>query len=46
VGVTAGTLRTSSPLFGGFVTGTLVIVIGLEYVPMLALGPVLEQLRM
>ncbi|MFI6349271.1 potassium-transporting ATPase subunit KdpA [Streptomyces sp. NPDC050560] len=41
---TAGTLRTEKPLFAGVLTGTLLIVTGLTYVPALALGPLAEGL--
>jgi K+-transporting ATPase ATPase A chain len=39
-----GTLPTDSLLFAGLVIGTIVIVGGLSYFPMLALGPVVEHL--
>ena len=44
VPVTAGTFPTDSPLFGGLVTGAIVIVAGLTFFPALALGPIVEQL--
>jgi K+-transporting ATPase ATPase A chain len=40
--VNAGTLRTHSPLFIGLLISTIVIVVGLEYFPALALGPLAE----
>ena len=44
VPVTAGTFPTDTPLFGGLVAGTIVIVAGLTFFPALALGPIVEQL--
>jgi K+-transporting ATPase ATPase A chain len=41
---TAGTFPTGTPLFGGLVTGVVVIVAGLTFFPALALGPLVEQL--
>jgi K+-transporting ATPase ATPase A chain len=46
VPVTAGTFPTGTPLFGGLVTGVVLIVAGLSFFPALALGPVVEQLAM
>lgn len=40
--VTAGTLRTHSPVFVGLVVGASLIVVGLEFFPALALGPLVE----
>ncbi len=40
----AGTFPTDTPLFAGLLTGVVVIVVGLTYFPVLALGPVVEQL--
>ena len=40
--VTAGTLRTHSPVFVGLVIATTLIVVGLEFFPALALGPIVE----
>ena len=40
--VTAGTLRTHSPVFVGLVVGATLIVVGLEFFPALALGPLVE----
>ncbi|MGB3030882.1 MAG: potassium-transporting ATPase subunit KdpA, partial [Candidatus Microthrix parvicella] len=46
VPVTAGTFPTGTPLFGGLVTGVVLIVAGLTFFPVLALGPVAEALAM
>jgi K+-transporting ATPase ATPase A chain len=40
----AGTFPTGTPLFGGLLVGVVVIVVGLTYFPVLALGPVVEHL--
>ncbi|MCW2914606.1 MAG: K+-transporting ATPase, KdpA [Actinomycetia bacterium] len=40
--VTVGTLRTYSPLFIGLLVSTILIVVGLEFFPALALGPLAE----
>jgi potassium-transporting ATPase potassium-binding subunit len=40
--VTAGTLRTKSPVFVGLVVAATLIVVGLEFFPALALGPLVE----
>ena len=42
--VTAGTLPTDTPLFAGLLVATILIVSALSYLPVLALGPVVEQL--
>ena len=44
VPASAGTFPTDTPLFAGLLTGVVVIVVGLTYFPVLALGPVVEQL--
>ena len=44
--VSLGTLQTDSVLFGGVVLGTALIVVALNYFPALALGPVVEHLKM
>ncbi|RZS39312.1 K+-transporting ATPase ATPase A chain [Herbihabitans rhizosphaerae] len=44
VPVTAGTLPTTGPLFGSLLTGTVVLVAALTFVPALALGPIAEAL--
>ena len=41
----AGTLRTTSPLFVGMLSGVILIVVGLTYFPALALGPLAEGLH-
>jgi potassium-transporting ATPase potassium-binding subunit len=43
--VTAGTLRTNSPVFIGLIVGATLIVVGLEFFPALALGPLAESAR-
>ena len=42
----AGTLPTDTPLFVGMLAGIVLLVGALTFVPALALGPVVEQLRM
>ena len=44
VPVSAGTFPTGTPLFAGLLTGVVVIVVGLTYFPVVALGPVVEHL--
>lgn len=46
VPVTAGTFPTTSPLFGGLLTGVVLIVAGLTFFPALALGPIVEHLSL
>jgi len=41
---TAGTLPTTSPLFGSMLAGTIVLVAALTFIPALALGPIAEAL--
>ncbi|GAA2838933.1 potassium-transporting ATPase subunit KdpA [Crossiella cryophila] len=41
---TAGTLPTSGPLFAGMLTGTVILVAALTFLPALALGPIAEAL--
>jgi K+-transporting ATPase ATPase A chain len=43
---TAGTLPTDQTLFICFLLGVIVIVGGLTYLPVLALGPIIEHLQM
>ena len=43
---TEGTFPTDTPLFVGLVIGVVVIVGGLTYFPALALGPIVEHLRL
>jgi K+-transporting ATPase ATPase A chain len=40
----AGTLPTGTPLFSALLAGIAVIVVGLTYFPVLALGPIVEHL--
>ncbi len=40
----SGTFPTGTPLFTGLLVGTVVIVVGLTYFPVLALGPIVEHL--
>ncbi len=42
--VTAGTLRTHSPTFVFLIAGATLLVVGLEYLPALALGPAADAL--
>jgi K+-transporting ATPase ATPase A chain len=44
VPTTAGTFPTGTPLFAGLLVGVIGIMVGLTYFPVLALGPILEQL--
>ncbi|WP_437594642.1 potassium-transporting ATPase subunit KdpA [Sorangium sp. So ce1000] len=46
VPVGPGTLPTHTPLFVALLTGTVVLVGALTYVPALALGPIVEHLEM
>lgn len=46
VAATAGTLPTHGPLFAGLLAGTVLLVGLLNYVPALALGPVVEHLML
>lgn len=46
VPVTSGTFPTNTPLFAGLLTTTVLIVVGLTYFPMLALGPIVERLAL
>lgn len=41
---TAGTFPTGTPLFTSLLLGVIVIVVGLTYFPVLALGPIVEHL--
>jgi K+-transporting ATPase ATPase A chain len=43
-GVDDGSLRTDGPLFVALVIVVTLIVVGLEYFPVLALGPLAEGL--
>ena len=42
----AGTFPTGTPLFTGLLVGVVVIVVGLTYFPVLALGPIVEHLSL
>ncbi len=44
VPVSAGTLPTHTPLFGGWLIGVIMIVGALSFIPALALGPIVEHL--
>jgi potassium-transporting ATPase potassium-binding subunit len=44
VPATAGTFRTDTPLFVGLLLAVTVILVGLVYFPMVALGPIVEHL--
>jgi K+-transporting ATPase ATPase A chain len=46
VPVTAGTFPTGTPLFTGLLVGVILIMVGLTYFPVLALGPILEHLSL
>jgi potassium-transporting ATPase potassium-binding subunit len=41
-----GTLPTHTPLFVGFLAGTILVLGALTFVPALALGPIVEHLRL
>ena len=43
---TSGTFPTGSGLFAGLLVGTVLLVAGLTFVPVLALGPILEHLTL
>jgi K+-transporting ATPase ATPase A chain len=44
VPASSGTFPTNTPLFAALLTGVVVIVVGLTFFPVVALGPVVEQL--
>jgi len=44
--MTPGKLRTDSPLFASVIIGTALIVVALTYLPAVALGPIIEHLRL
>ncbi len=44
VPASSGTFPTNTPLFVGLLVGVVVIVVGLTFFPVLALGPIVEQL--
>ena len=43
---TTGTFPTNTPLFSVLLTGVIVLVVGLTFFPVLALGPIAEQLSL
>ena len=45
VPASAGTFPTGTPLFAGLLVGVVLIVVGLTYFPVLALGPIVEHLE-
>jgi K+-transporting ATPase ATPase A chain len=44
VPASAGTFPTNTPLFATLLTGVVIIVVGLTYFPVVALGPIVEHL--
>ena len=46
VPVTAGTFPTDNALFSGLLFGVIIIVAGLTFFPVLALGPIVEHLSL
>jgi len=44
VPASAGTFPSGTPLFAGLLVGVILIVVGLTYFPVVALGPILEHL--
>jgi len=44
--MTPGKLRTDSLLFASVIIGTAIIVVALTYLPVMALGPIIEHLRL
>jgi len=46
VPASAGTFPTDTPLFVGLLVGTILIVAALTFFPALALGPILEHLKL
>jgi K+-transporting ATPase ATPase A chain len=42
--ITAGTLRTHSPTFVFLIASATLLIVGLEYLPALALGPAADAL--
>ena len=41
----AGTLRTDGPMFAGLLIAVIIVIGALSFMPALALGPVVEQLK-
>jgi K+-transporting ATPase ATPase A chain len=46
VPASSGTFPTNTPLFAGLLTAVVVVVVGLTYLPVLALGPIVEYLNL
>jgi K+-transporting ATPase ATPase A chain len=46
VPVSAGTFPTGTPLFVGLLVSVVIVVVALTYLPVLALGPILEHLTL
>ena len=46
VPASAGTFPTGTPTFTGLLVAVILVVVGLTYLPMLALGPILEHLQL
>jgi K+-transporting ATPase ATPase A chain len=44
--MTAGKLQTDTLLFATVIIGTALIVVALTYLPLMALGPIIEQLHL
>jgi potassium-transporting ATPase potassium-binding subunit len=44
--MTPGKFKTDSLLFASVIVGTALIVVALTYLPAVALGPIIEHLRM
>jgi K+-transporting ATPase ATPase A chain len=44
--VTSGTFPTDTPLFVALVLGVILVVAGLTFLPVLALGPIVEHLSL
>ena len=42
----AGTFPTGTPTFTGLLVAVILVVVGLTYLPALALGPILEHLQL
>ena len=42
----AGTFPTGTPTFTGLLVAVILVVVGLTYLPTLALGPILEHLQL
>jgi potassium-transporting ATPase potassium-binding subunit len=44
--MTEGKFRTDSVLFASVIVGTALIVVALTYLPVIALGPIIEHLQL